>query len=706
MSGVADTFLRVKLLIPTLQEAATRLGTFYSALVEEHNRGFSDRLPLEGYRAFPEWMQPRRYRTGGFRISSPMFRALGTVYGQVGPFRYPDTKAYSDDLHVFMRHFPVALAAVADATLTEMSGKLGELSRRFSSPGIEDQLHESATRIWREVDAPEILPGGVADAPQDAPEDDTIAKKAVDAYQSEAEESEALPGGVKDSDSAAAQPAPASRRQRSAYFVDRLRLLQALRRERDALLGSQEGRSSSLREAAELLAVLAVHPRTAYLIRAYADSPLKGTAAILEQVSAAVGAVSALKARLASEENADDAWGYAPFVVGAATRLRLGEIPGFPEFAVAAGQVLSRTDTTTLITAASLLVAALSIAFAGPAGAVVIGVVDLALAGTDLGMTLLRMHEQDIAATATDFSPEDQKLAEHSQGEDAALAVAGAFLAALALLGATRHLLKTRPRSPDKLKSVAPAKGPSKKSSASQTGSELDDEARGTGGQARGTGAVPRAEQLHFERMSKIEINGLRLSEAEAREAARTFAKVEQEVAEAAKGQAVVEAYYVPASVEDFVVAKDIGALGGKTFSGTGGAFPSFNGSRVTIVIGKEAAKGLVIRGVPHTLRTIIRHEIGEVLEIGAKARWPEFGDISRSHWRSSARGALLPGTTRAEQLRLLEDAIKLGMPEEVWETLAKELGILDPGAIFRRLTGDLSRGVRVLPKDDDNTKR
>jgi hypothetical protein len=206
--------------------------------------------------------------------------------------------------------------------------------------------------------------------------------------------------------------------------------------------------------------------------------------------------------------------------------------------------------------------------------------------------------------------------------------------------------------------------------------------------------------------MSKIEINDVRLSEAEARDAARTFAKVEQEVAEAAKGQAAVEAYYIPASVDDFVVAKEIGALGGRPFSGTGGAFPQFSGDRVTVVIGKEAAKGMAVRGLPHTLRTIVRHEVGEILELGAKALWPEFGSIARSHWRSSARGALLPGTTRAEQLLLLEDAIRLGMPLEVWETIAKQLGILDPGGIFRRLTGDLSRGVRVLPKDDDKTKQ
>jgi hypothetical protein len=75
-------------------------------------------------------------------------------------------------------------------------------------------------------------------------------------------------------------------------------------------------------------------------------------------------------------------------------------------------------------------------------------------------------------------------------------------------------------------------------------------------------------------------------------------------------------------------------------------------------------------------LCTIIRHEIGEALEMTAP-RWQQFGGIDVSHWRSSARGALLPGTSKAEKIMLLEDARKLGMPDEIFHALLKELGIL-----------------------------
>ncbi|MCY7290221.1 MAG: hypothetical protein LH624_18750, partial [Cryobacterium sp.] len=339
---MADTLLRVNLVIPTLKEAATRLGAVYSALVEESKRGYSGRLPLEGSWAFPGWIQPKRYRTGGFGISSEIFRALDSVYGRVGKFGYPDTKAYSDDLHVFMRDFPAALAAVADATLSEMGNNLGALSKRFSRPGVEDRLHESATRIWMQIDVREILPGGVDDGTQDTPENDTTTAKAGDAGQEAKGESEVLPGGVEDSSARKPDPAPQSKR--PTYFVDRLKLLRALRRERDGLLDPQEGDASTEpREISELLGLIAVHPKTVDLIRAYVDSPIKGTAAILEQIRIAVGAISELKARLTSKETAEDAWGYAPLVVSAVTSLGLSDVSGLPEFAVAAGQVLSRT---------------------------------------------------------------------------------------------------------------------------------------------------------------------------------------------------------------------------------------------------------------------------------------------------------------------------------------------------------------------------
>ncbi len=177
-----------------------------------------------------------------------------------------------------------------------------------------------------------------------------------------------------------------------------------------------------------------------------------------------------------------------------------------------------------------------------------------------------------------------------------------------------------------------------------------------------------------LQRISQMEINGARLSQTEAQAAARTFEMVEREVASAGGAQANLQGYYIPAGPGQRVANPELGMIVSRPFEVSGPAYPDI--SRCLVVVGREAVRGTSVRGIQHTLRTIIRHEVGEVLEMSSAARWPRFGDIGASHWRSSARGALLPGTTRAEKVILLRDARALEMPDSVGRALARRMGI------------------------------
>ena len=669
----------------SLPVAARWLGAVYGALISERGQ--------LGQGSLPAWMTPTRRRPLRFALTSQIDVAIArAIYPDAarGYARADDAmvlrrEVYERSLRTFLDACEPALRRVTNDALSRQGQELQRLSMRFAAPGIEEQIHESAKRIWAGLR--EALPGGVHGLSPNEPTAET---------QSAPADTEILPGGVKEPSG----PQKARDRQDAppADFANRHRLLAAIRIERDALESGTAAPFAQNRlaiEVSKLLAAVAVHPQAAEMLRLYLASPPKGTSRIRSEISRAIAATAELLERLTAPETRDDAWGYAPLVVRAVIELRLEDVPGLPEFAVAMGRLLEMTKTTLLIGGASVLVILLSIAFTGPLGAAVVATLDLALAGTHLGITLLQMHEQAIAASASDFDDEDNKLAAHPDGVDSALGVAAAFLSAVFLARAARRLLETRPRSPDTLKSGSHSKAPPPKTPNSQ------------GVANRGlNSAAMSMEELHAAQLADVEINNARLSAAELHEASVTFSRVKQEVAEAAKGQVDLTGFYVPASIDDLVSCKAIGTIYGRPFQGTGGAYP--NVSLKLVVIGKEAAQGIAIRGLSHSLRTIVRHEVGEVLEMSGKALWPEFGSIANSHWRSSARGALLPGTMPAEQILLLKDAQLLGMPEQVGRQLSETLKISDlyPTLGTTSTTGraieDVSRGIRLVQEDRD----
>ena len=429
----------------SLDVAAAWLGAVYGALIAEKGQ--------LGEGSLPGWMTPRRRRPLRFTLSSKIDVAIARAihpditqgYARADSAMVLRRQVYERSLRTFLPACATALRGVTNDGLSRQEEELRRLSTRFARPGVEDDLHESAKRIWWPLR--ETLPGGV-----DVP----LLTESTGEQPAQAE-SEILPGGVKEPSA----PQKTSDRQIAppADFVNRQRLLAAIKSERDAL--EQRGAV----ETSRLLATIAVHPQAKEIMRLYVASPLKGTDRIKAEIGRAVAATADLRKRLTAPETEDDAWGYAPLVVGAVVQLRLNEVPGLPEFAVAMGRLLAMTNTTVIIGGATMLMIALSIPFIGPLGAVVVGTLDLALAGTDVGITLLQMHEQEIAATATNFQPDENKLATHPDGFDAALGIAAAFLSAIFLAGAARRLLKTRPRPPEVLKStdrtkVPPAKAP------------------------------------------------------------------------------------------------------------------------------------------------------------------------------------------------------------------------------------------------------
>jgi hypothetical protein len=127
-------------------------------------------------------------------------------------------------------------------------------------------------------------------------------------------------------------------------------------------------------------------------------------------------------------------------VVGGVTSLRLQDVAGFSDYAVAIGQVRGASGDESLVTAAGVALFAVGLVLTGPVGLVVIGAVDLALAGASVSLAHLREHEQDLAASASAFRAEELRFAAPTDYSDTALAAAGALLSGIAFFRAAKSL--------------------------------------------------------------------------------------------------------------------------------------------------------------------------------------------------------------------------------------------------------------------------
>ena len=146
-----------------------------------------------------------------------------------------------------------------------------------------------------------------------------------------------------------------------------------------------------------------------------------------------MAATAEFNAKLTTEP--DHVWRYPPLIALSIKKLGLQNIPGFPEYAVDIGMVMSRSWSDSLLSAAGLAIFAVGILLTGPlavgglaldtalAG---VALTDLAVTGTSGYLTYLRESEQDIAAVGGGFRPD--RIAKRSNFSGSILAGSAALL--------------------------------------------------------------------------------------------------------------------------------------------------------------------------------------------------------------------------------------------------------------------------------------
>jgi hypothetical protein len=199
-------------------------------------------------------------------------------------------------------------------------------------------------------------------------------------------------------------------------------------------------------EIAELLLVLFAHPRGVATLAAYDRSPVAGAELAAQLLGEAMAAIVGFGGDL--ENSPEDVWRYAPLVLAGLRQLGLGDVDAFPQYAVDAGLVLGRSTAETVVGALGMVLFCVALVFTGPVGAVVVGTLDLALTGAGGVLAYLREREQDLAATASSFQAEDQRLAAPSDYGDTAMAGVAALVSALSLVHAAGKLAGLKARAP------------------------------------------------------------------------------------------------------------------------------------------------------------------------------------------------------------------------------------------------------------------
>jgi len=495
---------------PRLLQAAQRLGAFYQSLLAIGEDVGPTTLPVW---AEPPRVRPGGWAVGSrasAALSPSYFPWLARGYEQSVQATDLRRRVYDEDLRILLTALRPALRVTTELLLNEQVAQLGALGRRFQRPGADDRLTPSARRVlgnarrlMQSSDPPSAgtpgPPPGPDQQPAVPPEQTTQPQpQTQDQPSGGSTTSEVLPGGTPGPVDPATPPPNITQR---PTRVDRPRLLVAIALERRGLengsvdpldprdaprkAGGKSGGQSEVpaggqsevpaggqsgdpagdqsggqaggeagpnaAEVSQLLAVLALHPRAQHLLELYESSPSGGSTAMAYEVERATAATRELLRRLTEGDTADDAWRYAPLVLAAVGRLGLSEVRAFPEFALALGTQLARTRTEAIMSAAGLLLLVLSIAFTGPVGAAVVGTLDLAFSGVGVGIAQLHQYERDLAADVSTFRAEDEQFVGPGGEGETALAVAGAFLAAVGLAGTVRPLLKVRPRAPRQL---------------------------------------------------------------------------------------------------------------------------------------------------------------------------------------------------------------------------------------------------------------
>ena len=181
-----------------------------------------------------------------------------------------------------------------------------------------------------------------------------------------------------------------------------------------------------------LLNHLFAHPQGVRIIRTLAWRRDDGVKMAREHIAASRAATNRFRDTL----DARKIWRFPPALVAGTAQLKIADIEGVPEFAVALGMLIGRSDWDRALNHAGNAVMAIELA-GGPVGVAVAEILDVVLAGLQWLVDFFEAADSDAAALATDFAPTDERLGEHMSalGQMASLMGSVAWAAALPAAG-------------------------------------------------------------------------------------------------------------------------------------------------------------------------------------------------------------------------------------------------------------------------------
>jgi hypothetical protein len=384
------------------REAATRLGAIYLELAR------LGATPLS-----PWAIAPKNVRGD---VHGPFYAVLGMIYGtDTERERTFGRRGYQSRLALYKRDYDAVVPKLLDATFSfttlALNSEVIALStlwkRLVSDQALADWLHTACDEILRQKASKEFG----SDIQRDMRE-------------------------LEASRSGSTPPAePRATAARKGYDVSYLlpaevkKLIRARLAQRARYAGE------------DVLNILFEHPDGMTIVQAHARSAGEGRVASTIRVLRAIDAiekfaVSAIDKRAALR--------YPFFVLGGVVQRNLRDVPGWPEFAVGLGQVMTRDPVASAITFAAMAVGCLALVFAGPAAPALLTAVlafgDLGFAGLGLGLTFMREREQDLGSQGSAFRGPANQFATPAVYLDTALAGAATLLSAIAFFGALKQL--------------------------------------------------------------------------------------------------------------------------------------------------------------------------------------------------------------------------------------------------------------------------
>jgi hypothetical protein len=219
--------------------------------------------------------------------------------------------------------------------------------------------------------------------------------------------------------------------------------------------------SVAMREVADpLLSIIFAHPLGVDIVARYAERAGNESGLIFTRTGGTEVAQAALiDAREATTEFrrsiADDKkaiWRFPPLLMLGVARLGLTDVPAFPLFVSALGGVLGASVLKQVLNTAGYAMACLGLLFPpGEIAAVVVGVLDIALVGSQTTLSYLEEKQQELGASASDFSPETEKLAQHPDFSETSLLGALTLLAVFTFVVAVKALPRRAAQVADEL---------------------------------------------------------------------------------------------------------------------------------------------------------------------------------------------------------------------------------------------------------------